>query len=81
MTLFKVKDERHLLKDTHSKAVLNTDDQELAAYKKRRKKRIEEKQQIVHLEKKVDRLENKLDLVLELLLKNDSRSSDNGKVK
>jgi len=64
----KVKDERDLVKDPKSKAVLNTNVEALHAYK-RRKQTYAKIEKIDQLENKVKSIENKIDEVLTTLKK------------
>ena len=64
----KVKDERDLVKDPKSKAVLNTNIEALHAYKKR-KQTYAKIEKIDQLENKVKSIENKIDEVLTTLKK------------
>ena len=63
-----VKDERDLVKDPRSKAVLNTNVEALHAYK-RRKQTFAKIEKIDQLENKVKSIENKIDEVLTTLKK------------
>ena len=63
-----VKDERDLVKDPKSKAVLNTNIEALHAYK-RRKQTYAKIEKIDQLEDKVKSIENKIDEVLTTLKK------------
>ena len=63
-----VKDERDLVKDPKSKAVLNTNVEALHAYKKR-KQTYAKIEKIDQLENKVKSIENKIDEVLTTLKK------------
>jgi len=63
-----VKDERDLVKDPKSKAVLNTNVEALHAYK-RRKQTYAKIEKIDQLENKVKSIENKIDEVLTTLKK------------
>ena len=63
-----IKDERDLVKDPRSKAVLNTNDEALRAYK-RRKQTFAKIEKIDQLENKVKSVENKIDEVLTTLKK------------
>ena len=64
----KIKDERDLVKDPKSKAVLNTNIEALHAYK-RRKQTYAKIEKIDQLEDKVKSIENKIDEVLTTLKK------------
>jgi len=64
----KIKNEQHLIKDPASKAVLNTNLEGLAAYKKR-KQTYAKIAKIDQLEDKVKSIENKIDEVLTTLKK------------
>ena len=64
----KIKNEQHLIKDPTSKAVLNTNLEGLAAYKKR-KQTYAKIEKIDQLEDKVKSIENKIDEVLTTLKK------------
>ena len=63
-----IKDERDLVKDPRSKAVLNTNVEALRAYK-RRKQTFAKIEKIDQLENKVKSVENKIDEVLTTLKK------------
>jgi|TARA_R100000030_G_scaffold20776_1_gene14959 tetrahydromethanopterin S-methyltransferase subunit B len=63
-----IKDERDLVKDPKSKAVLNTNIEALHAYK-RRKQTYAKIEKIDQLEDKVKSIENKIDEVLTTLKK------------
>ena len=63
-----VKDERDLVKDPRSKAVLNTNVEAFHAYK-RRKQTFSKIEKIDQLENKVKSIENKIDEVLTTLKK------------
>ena len=63
-----IKDERDLVKDPRSKAVLNTNVEALRAYK-RRKQIFAKIEKIDQLESKVKSVENKIDEVLTTLKK------------
>ena len=63
-----IKDERDLVKDPKSKAVLNTNVEALRAYK-RRKQTFAKIEKIDQLENKVKSVENKIDEVLTTLKK------------
>ena len=63
-----IKDERDLVKDPRSKAVLNTNVEGLRAYK-RRKQTFAKIEKIDQLENKVKSVENKIDEVLTTLKK------------
>ena len=63
-----VKDEKDLVRDPKSKAILNTNIEALAAYKKR-KKTYAKIEKIDQLEDKVKSIENKIDEVLTTLKK------------
>ena len=63
-----IKDERDLVKDPRSKAVLNTNVEALRAYK-RRKQTFAKIEKIDQLENKVKSIENKIDEVLTTLKK------------
>ena len=64
----KIKNEQHLVKDPNSKAILNTNVEGLAAYKKR-KQTYAKIQKIDQLEDKVKSIESKIDEVLTTLKK------------
>ena len=64
----KIKNEQHLVKDPKSKAILNTNVEGLAAYKKR-KQTYAKIEKIDQLEDKVKSIESKIDEVLTNLKK------------
>ena len=64
----KIKNEQHLVKDPNSKAILNTNVEGLAAYKKR-KQTYAKIEKIDQLEDKVKSIESKIDEVLTTLKK------------
>ena len=64
----KVKEDKNLVRDLNSKAILNTNIQGLAAYKKR-KQTFAKIEKIDQLEDKVKSIENKIDEVLTTLKK------------
>ena len=64
----KIKNEQHLVKDPNSKAILNTNVEGLAAYKKR-KQSYSKIEKIDQLEDKVKSIESKIDEVLTTLKK------------
>ena len=64
----KVKDDQHLVRDPNSKAILNTNIEGLAAYKKR-KQTFAKIEKIDQLEDKVKSIEIKIDEVLTTLKK------------
>ena len=64
----KIKNEKHLVKDPNSKAILNTNIEGLAAYKKR-KQTYSKIEKIDQLEDKVKSIESKIDEVLTTLKK------------
>jgi len=64
----KIKNEQHLVKDPNSKAILNTNVEGLAAYKKR-KQTYAKIEKIDQLEDKVRSIESKIDEVLTTLKK------------
>ena len=63
-----VKDEKDLVRDPNSKAILNTNIEALHAYKKR-KQTYAKIEKIDHLESKVQKIESKIDEVLTTLKK------------
>ena len=63
-----VKDQKHLVRDPNSKAILNTNIEALHAYKKR-KQTYAKIEKIDQLEDKVKSIENKIDEVLTTLKK------------
>jgi|TARA_B100001778_G_scaffold36935_1_gene26725 hypothetical protein len=63
-----VKDQKDLVRDPNSKAILNTNIEALAAYKKR-KQTYAKIEKIDHLESKVQKIESKIDEVLTTLKK------------
>ena len=63
-----VKDEKNLVRDPNSKAILNTNIEALHAYKKR-KRTFAKIEKIDQLEDKVKSIENKIDEVLTTLKK------------
>jgi len=63
-----VKDQKHLVRDPNSKAILNTNIEALHAYKKR-KQTYAKIDKIDQLESKVKSIENKIDEVLTTLKK------------
>ena len=63
-----VKDQKDLVRDPNSKAILNTNIEALAAYKKR-KQTYAKIEKIDQLENKVKNIENKIDEVLTTLKK------------
>ena len=64
----KIKNEQYLVKDPNSKAILNTNVEGLAAYKKR-KQTYAKIEKIDQLEDKVKSIESKIDEVLTTLKK------------
>ena len=64
----KIKNEQHLVKDPNSKAILNTNVEGLAAYKKR-KQTYAKIEKIDQLEDNVKSIESKIDEVLTTLKK------------
>ncbi len=63
-----VEDQKDLVRDPNSKAILNTNIQALSAYKKR-KQTYAKIEKIDHLENKVKNIENKIEEVLTTLKK------------
>ena len=69
MTIYKVKDERFMFKDMDTKAVVSTDAAGLSAYKERKTKSRNDRDRINTLEQKVAQMDQKIDLILQLLQK------------
>jgi tetrahydromethanopterin S-methyltransferase subunit B len=63
MSIVKVKDNPDLVRDTESGAILNTNNEGLSAYKKRKK----QQNRINNLEDKVESMDAKLDKLLEFI--------------
>jgi|SaaInl3SG_22_DNA_1037383.scaffolds.fasta_scaffold14477_2 hypothetical protein len=60
---FYIEDDERLLRDRHSKALINTDREALEAYRRQREMRKKNKS----IENRVESLENKMDLLLNKL--------------
>lgn len=69
MDLAKVEGFDSLAKDRHSKAVINTDHNGLEKARKIKQKKLEEIEKMKKMETRIDDMENKLDLILQLLTK------------
>lgn len=68
----KIEDRNDLIKDSSSKAILNSDISTLNEYKMKKKQQQElsnQKNSINKLEEKVSKIEDKLDLIIQLLEK------------
>jgi hypothetical protein len=61
---FLIEDYPHLKKDKYSKGIVNTDNDSLVAYKKRR----ERERSLNDIESRVDNIEKKLDIIINSLI-------------
>ena len=61
---FLIEDHPHLKKDKYSKGIINTDNDALIAYKKRR----ERERSLKDIESRVDNIEKKLDIIINNLI-------------
>lgn len=63
----KIKEKQNYVRDTHSRALLNTDHEELKTYYAERDKKIKELQEKKALEEKVNKLEEDMSEIKDLL--------------
>jgi|TARA_R100001443_G_scaffold453_10_gene1754 hypothetical protein len=67
MSFIKVKDNEHLVRDTNSNCIINTNKSEYEEYLSRRKLKQSEKNKIENLEKDVSTLKNDIGEIKDLL--------------
>lgn len=66
--LVKIKENQNFLRDTESKALLNTNKQELKEYYEEREIRLKQMKEKEHLENKVNKLEEDISEIKNILL-------------
>jgi hypothetical protein len=69
MSIIKVKDEKDVVKDSVSGAILNVDNQALSAYKKRKLSEIHSRKKTKQLEEDINTIKSRMDNIESLLIR------------